>query len=101
MTSENVFNTLYICPYLFVHGISHAGDASTVRGALYGTIPESCQAFIVGNVAFMISSRGVGSGYKTHKRLGAELKGAHILRWGILFGCALWFQVLEGGILGF
>lgn len=54
-----------------------AGD---VRGAVSRATPDGCSAFMVGNVAFVLAPRGPGSGYRTHKRLGAELKGAHVLR---------------------
>ena len=57
-----------------------SGYVASVRAALSRATPDGCQAFLVGSVAFVFAPRGVGSGYKTHKRLGAELKGTHILR---------------------
>lgn len=43
--------------------------------------PEQCWVFSVGSVIFVVAPRGPGGGFRTCKRLGAELKGAHIVRW--------------------
>eukprot|EP00752_Nemacystus_decipiens_P014235 g12662.t1 len=63
-----------------VWGIVGTTGGGDVRGAVSRATPDECSAFMVGNVAFVLAPRGPGSGYKTHKRLGAELKGAHVLR---------------------
>lgn len=55
-------------------------DAGDVRDALSRATPDKCSTFMVGSVAFVLAPRGPGFGYKTHKRLGAEFKGAHVLR---------------------
>ncbi|CAN0431619.1 unnamed protein product, partial [Ectocarpus sp. 12 AP-2014] len=57
------------------------GDTRTgdVRAALSRSTPDDCWSFLMGNVAFVLAPRGPGGGYKTHKRLGAELKGAQVL----------------------
>lgn len=75
-----------------------AGDVSSVTGLLSRATPSGCWTFLVGTVAFVLAPRGPGSGYKTYKRLGAELKGAHILRW-VSGGCfaATRGVFLEGG----
>lgn len=59
-----------------------AEDTASVKRLLARATPSDCWVFSVGSVAFVLAPRGPGNGYKTHKRLGAELKGAHIIRCG-------------------
>lgn len=51
-----------------------------MRKVLASTTPGDCWMFSVGSVVFVVAPRGSGNGYRTHKRLGAELRGTHILR---------------------
>lgn len=80
------------CPPPHTHTHSHniTDGTMSVRKVLAGTTPGDCWVFSVGSVAFVVAPRGSGTGYRTHKRLGAELKGAHILR------CAVERRVLSG-----
>ncbi|CAM9741113.1 unnamed protein product, partial [Scytosiphon promiscuus] len=71
-------NSTSKCGFALCSNVSrtHAGD---VQRTLSQATPDECWTFLMGNVAFVLAPRGSGSGYKTHKRLGAELKGAQVL----------------------
>lgn len=70
----------YVYSYIHLCVLYNIICTGGVRGTLARTTPDDCVTFMVGTVAFVLAPRGPGSGYKTHKRLGAEFKGAQVLR---------------------